>query len=557
MLTDWEHLPTEVPHDFKIVPKGFIDASEYSMDTENTPAGKLGDWSVAFRNPKGELCVMPFTGANPHMMFGGTCVMHQAKWDIRVLQAAGMTPPTNVHDTMIAAYCLGLGKQAPKDSTKSQSGSEMVGGLGLKYLARRHLGMQMKTWSEVYNRPELVPEYNANDSVATYLLWEKWKPQLPQHYWDIDMPLLPVLMAIEDRGIQVDPSFLKEYAARLDEELAKFDLPFNPFATQEVQSYVYGTLGIEPWRFTDTGAPSTDADVLETIDDLVVKDLLRYKGLYQERNTYAKGYMKGLDYQGRLHTELKQTSTATGRLSSANPNLQNVIKEGSDLRKLFIAPEGMKLIRLDYDQLEWRVLAAITQDPILLKALASGKKIHQVTAEQMNIPYDKAKKGNFAIQYGAKAWTLAQNLECTIEEAKQFMVLYFKKFPGVKKYQDQQREIASSEKKVTNYFGRVRRLDAMFAQDWRIRQEGEKEAINTPIQGAAGEVVKLAMIELHKHNANMLLQVHDELLFEVPEKEAKDYAQWLQEYVPTITSINGVSFPVEVCVGDTWHECCK
>ena len=225
------------------------------------------------------------------------------------------------------------------------------------------------------------------------------------------------------------------------------------------------------------------------------------------------------------------------------------------MRKLFVAPPGKKMVRMDYDQLEWRVLAAVTQDPILLKALESGKKIHQVTAEQMNIEYDKAKRGNFALIYGAQAWTLAQNLQCTINEAKEFMKLYFEKFPGVKKYQETMREIAISKKQVSNWFGRTRRIDAMYVDQWRVKEEGIKEAVNTPIQGTGGEVCKIGMIALHKHNAPMVLQIHDELLFEVAEKDATEYAHWLKVFVPSLVEINGVRFLVDVKIGQNWWEC--
>ena len=563
MLDDWQHMPEKVPSDFRVVTTqeslrekdiNFDGRSLASLDTEKDGLGGLGQWSVAYRDGEGHLWVVPFFGRR-QVEFGGCPVaFHNFKYDCRELKANGITPPKNIHDTMIMAYCLGLGRQAPKDDSKTKSGSDMVGGLGLKFLARRHLGMEMKRWDEVKDSPEEIPEYNAKDSIATYLLAEKWLPILPKHYFDIDMPLLSVLMAIEDRGIQIDPNFLEEYAKELDNRLANFDLPLNPHATQEIQSYVYGTLGIEPWRFTESGAPSVDADVLETIHDPLVEQILAYKELYKDKGTYVENYVKMRDEENRIHPELKQVSTSTGRLSCARPNLQNVDKEGN-MRKLFVAPQGKKLVRMDYDQLEWRVLAAITQDPILLEALESGKKIHQVTAEQMGIKYDDAKSGNFAIIYGAQAWTLAQTLHCTIGQAKEFMRLYFEKFPGVKRYQAQMKEVALKEKKVTNWFGRTRRIDAMYVDQWRVREEGIKEAINTPIQGAGGEICKIGMIALHKHNAPMVLQIHDELLFEVAEKDAVEFGQWLKEFVPSLVEINGVKFPVDIKIGSNWWEC--
>lgn len=531
-----------------------------AMDTEKDGSGGLGQWSLAFRDDTRQLCVVPSFGnrGKRHLesVFAQSSVaFHNFKYDARELRKNKMPMPKNFHDTMIAAYCLGLGKQAPKDSSKSKSGSDMVGGLGLKYLARRHLGMEMKRWDEVKDSEESIPEYNAKDSIATFLLAEKWLPILPRHYFDIDMPLLPVLMAVEDRGVQIDPAFLETYAKELDNRLADFDLPLNPHATQEIQSYVYGTLEIEPWRFTESGAPSVEAEVLESIKDPLVEQILQYKELYKDRGTYVENYVKMRDANDRVHPELKQVSTSTGRLSCARPNLQNVDKDG-DMRKLIVAKEGHKLVRLDFDQLEFRTLACITLDPILLSALAANKKIHTVTAEKMGIKYDDAKTVNFGVMFGQEAWSLSQQLHITIGEARTFLKDYFETFPGIKRYRVEQTERVKAKKKATiPWTGRTRRIDAMYVEQWRIQQEGIKEGINLPVQGTAAEVVKVVMIDLHEQGAPIILQVHDELIFEVPTEEAKDYAQWLTDYVPTIVEINGVRFPVAVTIGDNWKEC--
>jgi len=556
MLDDWQHLPQKVDASYTVVDNLDGIGDYYALDTENNPDGSLGQWSIAYRKPSGELVVCPFYGRK-ELGLGtsrGICIMHNAKWDVRVLEKAGIPIPLNIADSMIMGYCLGYGFQDVKDSSVKKSGGMMVGGLGLKYLARRHLGMDMKEWKEVYNKPEDVPEYNAQDSVATLLLFEKWKPQLPDFFWNIDMPLLRVLMAMEDRGVQVDPNFLRKYAESLDKQLGEFDMPLNAYATEQIRSYVYGTLQIEPWKFTATGAPSVDASVLESIDDPVVKMVLDYKGLAQEKSTYTDNYLAQLGADGRIHCEFKQVRTATGRLSSANPNLQNVVKD-SDMRHLFIASEGKVLVRMDFSQLELRVFAALTQDEAMLKAFAEGKNIHQETANLIGLPYDDAKVTNFLMLYAGGAWKISQEFHKPIDQAKALIKAYYKAYPGIQKYHEQQITLAHEEKKVSTYFGRVRRLDAMYTNDWRIRAEGEREAINTPIQGTAAEIVKIAMNDLHyRHHAPMILQVHDELLFEVEKSQAKKYAKWLEEYIPTLVEINGVRFPVEVGVGRTWKE---
>lgn len=560
MLDDWENMPEQVPHDFIVVDKMDLEYPHdfYALDTEQDGAGGLGQWSIAGRDINGRLCVLSMYGAKQDFCFLGSCVFHNAKYDLRVLRGNKMQEPKEIHDTMIMAYCLGLGRQAPKDDSKTKSGSDMVGGLGLKYLARRHLGMEMKRWDEVKDHPEEVPEYNAKDSVATYLLAEKWLPILPKHYFDIDLPLLSVLIAVEDRGIQINPDMLLDFAKELDSRLASFDLPLNPHATQDIQSYVYGTLGLEPWKFTASGAPSVDVEVLETIDDPVVRQIVEYKQLYKEKGTYVENYVNAADANNRIHPELKQTSTSTGRLSCARPNLQNVFKrdERVGLRALFVAGEGKKLVRADYNQLDYRALAAITQDPLLIKALNADKKIHQVTADEMGLKYDDAKTANFGVLFGQEAWSLSLQLHITINEARDFLKRYFERFPNIKKYREQMTEIAKSERKVTVPFtGRTRRIDAMFVDQWKIRQEGIKEAINLPVQGLEAEVVKIGMINLHqKHNAPIVLQIHDELLFEVGEKQAVEFAHWIKGYIPTIVEFGGMQFPVEVGIGQNWYE---
>ncbi len=563
LLDDWQNLQEQVPDDFIRSGQKKVNLTGMSLaalDTETDGHGGIGQWSVAYRDGKGQLSVRPHYGPEKSVVFGDCpIVFHNAKYDLRELRASKMPLPKNFHDTLIAAYCLGLGKQAPKDDSKNKSCSDMVGGLGLKYLARRHLGMVMKRWDEVKESPNEIPEYNANDSVATYLLAEKWLPILPRHYFDIDLPLLPVLMAIEDRGVGIDVGFLTEYAKTLDNALANFDETAQhlAFHTVDMQSYLYGTLGIGPFKFTDSGSASVDEEVLETIDDPVVKSVLEYKKLYKEKGTYVESYIDGRDERDRIHPELKQTSTSTGRLSCARPNLQNVFKRDGrvKLRALFAAPKGKKIVRADYNQLDFRTLAAITQDPTIIAALGTNKKIHQVTADAMGIKYDDAKTTNFGVLFGQEAWSLSLQLHISINDAKAFLKDYFIRFPNIKKYRDQMKEIAESEKKVTIPFtGRTRRIDAMFSDQWRIRQEGIKEAINMPVQGLEAEVVKIGMIDLHKHGAPIILQVHDELLFEVDNKDALEFAHWIRDYVPKIVTFSGVKFPVEVGIGQNWYE---
>jgi uracil-DNA glycosylase family 4 len=562
ILGDWQHLPEKVPSDYIVCPKETLNLTGMplaSLDTETDGAGGLGQWSVAYRDGSGQLTVTPFKGRQ-HGLDYGLCpvAFHNAKYDLRELAKNGMPIPKNFHCTMIQAYCMDLGKQAPKDDSKNRSGSNMVGGLGLKYLARRHLGMEMIKWEDVQNEPEKVPEYNAKDSVATYLLAEKWLPVLPRHYFDIDQPLLLVLMAMEDRGIMIDPDYLQEYAKELDNRLANFDESVQYLAshTQDLQSYIYGTLEIEPWSFTDTGMPSVDADVLEKIDDPLIKQILEYKTLFKDKGTYVDSYIKKRDFDNRVHAEFKQTSTSTRRLSCANPNLQNVDKVGN-MRKLFIVKAGHKMVRLDFHLIEFGALAVLAKDAKLIEAFQHGD-VHQESANAMGIDRDTAKHINFLMQNGGTAWGMSSTYGLPLDLCKGYFDTYFKRFPALKRFQDETVAKALKTKEVYGYFGSHHRIDALFAQDWRIRKDGEKEVKTYPMQNLAAEIVKLAMIDLHyKHSAPILAQIHDELLFEVPEKDAMEYGLWLKKYVPKITLVDGIEFPVAVSVGNNWYECCQ
>src|SRR3990172_4198629 len=304
MLEDWEHMPNLVPHDFTFTDTLPPLGTKIALDTETDGSGGIGRWSIAWRDSlTNKLMVHTFYG--PQKMFPTdkyVVIRHNLKYDNRELIAQGMKAPDPNHqlDTMIEAYCKSLGRQAPKEDGKRSSGVNMVGGLGLKYLARRWLGMHMHTWQEVKDNPEIQIEYNAGDSIGTYLLDELWTPTMPKHFYDIDMPLLPVLMKMEDRGIYVDQAVLLGLGKEIDNELAGVDLPVNPFSPPQLQSLLYGYLELEPWKFTDTGAPSVDDEVLEVIDNPLVQQILAYKRLAKERGTYVENYLKARGEDGRI-----------------------------------------------------------------------------------------------------------------------------------------------------------------------------------------------------------------------------------------------------------------
>ncbi|XUX01196.1 MAG: DNA polymerase [Dehalogenimonas sp.] len=559
MLQDWAEQPQVVDCSYVVDPPSNIPpkAELYALDTENDQSGGLGCWSIAYRGADGLVHVWQRYGSMPQFQLKAPVVFHNAKWDLRVMKNNRMKPPSAVLDTMIAAYCLGYGKQ---DTGDVKGADNMVGGLGLKYLGRRYLGMQMSTWFDVIGEDlEVIADYNAHDSVATLLLWEKFEPNLPQHFWGIDMPLLDVLMAMEDRGIKIDPAKLRDYDAYLTEQLCKFSFPFNINSPIQLKKYIYEDLGIEPWKFTEHKQPSTDAEVLESIDDPLCKQIVEFRKLTKEKDTYVKNYIQGVDPQYRIHPEFKQTSTATGRLSCFNPNLQNVPTDGP-MREMFIAKPGHKLVVMDASQLEYRVFAALSEDEQLIEMYRKGGDIHAWAQNLFGLPSGKehrrkAKTWNFAVLFGGSPYGLSRDSGMSIDDSTEIFRKYYAAVPGVQKFHEKQKALVNEKREVYNLLGRRRRLDAMYVQDHRIRSAGEREGINTPCQGTGGDVVKTWMIDLHyKHSAPMLVQVHDELIYEIPENDAEEYAHWLNEYIPTIIELNGVKFPVDVGVGNNWKE---
>lgn len=553
MLDDWRSLPKRCDTSYILTEAMPPDGATVACDTENDTSGTLGQWSLAWRED-GKVYVKTFYGARPNFNWHNwTVVFHNAKWDLRVLKRNGMTTPEphRVMDTMIAAYTLGWGKQDISVGENNDVG--MVGGLGLKYLARRRLGKEMKTWEQVCEDPTTIPYYNADDSTATLLLWEDMRPQLGKIF-TIDMPLLDVLMTMEERGVAVDPARLQDYETYLVKQLASYDFPFNPNSPKQLQDYIYGQLKITPWKFTDSKQPSVDSDVLEKIDDDTVRRVVEFKRLYKERNTYTRSYLERMAIDGRIHPEFKQTSTATGRLSSANPNLQNVPKEGA-MRSLFIASPGHKLIRMDYSQIELRVFAVLAGEEKFKAAFEAGRDIHQETADALGISRKDGKTINFAMLYGSKEWNLSQKFGITIDQAKATIAKYYRTYPAIPAYFERMKKEMHETKQVKNYWGRIRKLDALMAEDWRIIAEGEREGINMPTQSTAADIVKQAMLGLHyDHRAPMICQVHDELIFEVPDKDALEYAHWLNKTVPSMVTIEGTTFPVEVGIGNNWLE---
>lgn len=403
---------------------------------------------------------------------------------------------------------------------------------------------------------------------------------LERVYREIELPLVPVLAAMEEAGIAVDRRQLEELGrlfTRRSQELAEqiYELAgqtFNINSTQQLGQILFERLGLPVVKKTKTGY-STDAEVLETLAARhpIAELVLEYRSLVKLQGTYVDGLAEHIGPDGRIHTTFQQTVAATGRLSSTQPNLQNIpIRDepGRSLRRAFVAPPGHRLVAADYSQIELRVLAHYSGDPGLVEAFAQGQDVHARTASEIfGVPLEQvtpeqrrvAKAVNFGLAYGQTDFGLARALRIDRADARRFMERYFERYPGVKRYMEETVRRARQQGEVTTLLGRRRPVPEIRHRVFHIRQNAERVAINTPIQGTAADIMKLAMIRVHRAlaeeglRARIVLQVHDELLVEAPDAEVAAVAALLRREMEGAFRLD-VPLVVEVKSGANWYE---
>jgi DNA polymerase-1 len=399
---------------------------------------------------------------------------------------------------------------------------------------------------------------------------------------DLEMPLVPVLVGMEQEGIRIDPTFFKGMSERLDRDLTLIrdeiykvaGAEFNLNSTPQLREVLFEQQGLPVIKRTKTG-PSTDSSVLEelaTQGHEIPRLMMEYRELEKLRSTYVDALPQlVVPRTGRIHTRFNQTVAATGRLSSSDPNLQNIpirTDLGREIRKGFVPADGYLFYGADYSQVELRILAHFSGDEPLVQAFNEGIDVHKQTASVVfGIPFDQvtaeqrgqAKTINFATLYGQGAFSLARQLGVGREEAKAFIDQYFERFSGVRAYLDEQ--VASAREKgfVETLMGRRRHIPELHAKDWNVRQFGERVAQNTPIQGTAADMIKKAMLDVADAlaeaggGARLLLQVHDELLFEVPLGEEDDLAKLVVSRMEGAMELS-VPLVAEGAVGESWYE---
>ena len=519
------------------------------------PASSLGSLRKPLANPSVQVCT------------------YDAKQLFRELTQRGFTLSGIIFDPMLAGYIIDpaarsetleelaskylkidLSAAAAEDDEQGQGMLDFGSGPDLKGAAGRVQAVRRL-------RPVMEAE-----------LVRRGQIDLFRH---MELPLAPILARMELAGILVDTSYLDGLGDSLREELSVLESDihrlagsaFNINSTLQLRKVLFDVLGLPVIKRTPKGAPSTDASVLAKLkeDHPIVARLLRYREIEKLRSTYVDGYLPLVGPDGRIHARFNQTGAATGRLSSDRPNLQNIpirSETGRTIRRAFVVPAEYEFVVADYSQIELRILAHLSKDPGLLEAFSEGQDIHTATAARVfgtspdQVDPDlrrRAKAINFGLLYGMEAFGLADRLKISREEAREHMDTYFRQFPNVRHYLNRVVIEARRNGYTTTLFGRRRYLPELASDNFRIRQMGERMALNAPVQGSAADVIKMAMIELEKRlsggsSARMILQIHDELVLEVARDVIEETVRMVREVMEGVVTLE-VPLTVDISTG--------
>ncbi|NIF60850.1 DNA polymerase I [Enterobacter sp. Ap-916] len=505
------------------------------------------------------------------------------KYDRGIMQNYGIELRGIAFDTMLESYTLdSVAGRHDMDSLadrwlKHQTISfEEIAGKGKKQLTFNQIDL------------ETAGRYAAEDADVTLQLHLKMWPKLEKVagplsiFKNVEMPLVPVISRIERNGVKIDPAILHAHSGELTKRLAELERKaheiageeFNLSSTKQLQTILFEKQGIKPLKKTPGGAPSTSEEVLEelALDYPLPKVILEYRGLAKLKSTYTdKLPLMISPITGRVHTSYHQAVTATGRLSSTDPNLQNIPvrnEEGRRIRQAFIAPEYYVILSADYSQIELRIMAHLSRDKGLLSAFAEGKDIHRATAaEVFGLPLESvtgeqrrsAKAINFGLIYGMSAFGLSRQLNIPRKESQKYMDLYFERYPGVLEYMERTRAQAKDQGYVETLDGRRLYLPDINSSNGARRAGAERAAINAPMQGTAADIIKRAMIavdgwlETDKPRVKMIMQVHDELVFEVHKDDVEAVSKKVHELMESSMKLD-VPLLVEVGSGKNWDE---
>ncbi len=506
-------------------------------------------------------------------------VLHGAKKWLTRLYRAGKTPADPAFDTKLAAYLLDVnrGSYDLPSAARQVLGVEALPAVYDEEDARDLLGVSEQAGAALSQHVQLIAAMKAVQER------ELEKQGMLSLLRDMELPLLPVLARMQAWGICAHKQRLQDFGAQLEGQMAALESrvyelagrQFNIGSPKQLGTVLFEELGLKAGKKTRTGY-STDAETLEKLKEAheIIPAILDWRKVSKLKSTYADGLSKVVQADGRIRSTFHQTVTATGRLSSADPNLQNLPvrrEDGSEIRRCFTAAPGWVLVDADYSQIELRVLAHVADDPVMQEAFASGEDFHAVTASQVfHVPLSEvtpklrsaAKAVNFGIVYGISAWSLADDIKVSVAEAQGFIDAYLARYTGVKTYMDSVKAQAEKEGFVTTIYGRKRAIPELKSSNFNLRSFGQRAAMNTPIQGAAADIIKLAMVRVDKRlaqeglQARLILQVHDELIIEAPEAEREKVTLLLKEEMEAAADLK-VRLLADVSWGDNWYDAKK
>lgn len=506
------------------------------------------------------------------------------KYDVKVIQNYGLTVKGQLFDTMLAHYLINPDMRHNMDVLAETylnytpvSITELIGKKGKNQLSMRQVPLKKQT------------EYAVEDADITFQLAQHFRPELEQAktdklFEDIEVPLLRVLADMEREGINLDEGFLNDLSVELDKDIKALESKiyeqageqFNIASPKQLGEILFGKMNlVDKPKKTKTGQYSTSEEVLSYLakDHKIIQNVLDYRGLSKLKSTYVDALPNEVqEHSGRVHTDYMQTVAATGRLSSNNPNLQNIpirTERGRQVRKAFIPRDkDHVLLAADYSQIELRIIAALSEEDTMISAFKNGEDIHASTASRVfNVPIDQvtreqrsnAKTVNFGIIYGVSAFGLSNQTDLSRSEAKELIDTYYKTYPKLRNYMGEQVDFARDNGYVQTVLGRRRYLKDINAGNQVVRGAAERNAVNAPIQGSAADIIKIAMINIHNklsegnYKTKMLLQVHDELVFDCYKPELDEMKTLIKSEMENAYTM-AVPLDVEVGIGENWLE---
>jgi len=525
-----------------------------------------------------------------------TKILQNAKFDMQVFHfTCGIDVAGEVVDTMIADWLLnennehGLKKQSRRYFNYEQLPFDKVVGKGVSFKSVELL---------------LATEYGADDAIVTYKLMEKQAPMLESEgltkvFLEVECPFVKVLTSMEIHGVDLDVEYLKKTGTWVKSEMMQLQADINELAGKPVNvnspkqlgKILFEEMGCPVLGRTKTGTPATDSETMRILARKgypIAQKIARYKMLSKIEGTYITGLLEKIRADGKIHGQFNQTGTVTGRLSSNNPNLQNIPSRDkeTEIKRAFIAPEGHSIINADYSQIELRVMAHFSKDPVMVEAYRTGRDLHAQTASQVkHIPYEafeiakkhdhegclteqdkavllmrqNAKSVNFGLIYGMGAKGLAGGTGMTESEAQEYIDMYFRAFPAVKNFMEKTKIMTRKYQSLRTLTGRKRRLPQINSQVWSEKGSAERQSINNKIQGSAGDIMKLAMNKLHfevlpKYDgAYLMIQVHDEILIVVKDELAEELAKEVKETMINVLKLE-VPLDADVRICKNWSE---